>query len=94
MAGYKEIGANVRGGSFDSARRLIKAQEEVLGAFELYQGQVVDEVRTPWAAAKATYGFGKQLAGIQSELLQEWATAFAHSSKQTVRKATKAAGAA
>lgn len=91
MARYQEIGANVRGASFDTARRLVKAQEDVLGALEQYQDAVADEVRTPWAGVKITYDFAKQLLGIQSELALEWTNAFAHYAKQSVKKANKSA---
>ncbi len=73
MAAIKEIATQAQSGAFDTARRLVKTQEDVLGAFEDYQGSVLKDIRTPWAAVKANYGLVKQLASIQSDLALEWA---------------------
>lgn len=93
MAAIKEIATQAQSGAFDTARRLVKTQEDVLGAFEDYQGSVLKDIRTPWAAVKANYGLVKQLASIQSDLALEWAAGFARMAQQSVRKATKPASA-
>jgi len=94
MAKYSEIAANVRGGTFDTARRLVKVEEDLLDAFEDYQGTLANEVRTPWAGVKTTYSYAKQLLGIQSDLALEWSHSFARSAQQNARKAAKATAAA
>ncbi len=93
MAAIKEITTQAQSGAFDTARRLVKTQEDVLGAFEDYQGKVLNDVRTPWAAVKANYALVKQLASIQSDLALEWTAGFARTAQQSVRKATKPAAA-
>lgn len=91
MDRYRQLATNVQGGLFDSARRLIKAEEEVLGAFEAYQSVVTSEARWPWDAVKPGYDLVKQVAAIQAELAVEWSGAYERAAQQTARKATKAA---
>jgi glycerol kinase len=81
MDTYEEITARVRGGASDTARRLMKAQEDMLGALEEYQATVAKEARTPWAAAKVNTGFWKQLADIQTDLAQDLTSGFARPSQ-------------
>jgi hypothetical protein len=94
MAKYSEIAANVRAGAFDTGRRLVKVEEELLDSFEDYQGTVAKEVAAPWAAMKTTYSFAKQLIGLQGDLALEWSNSFARSAQQNARKASKATAAA
>ena len=89
MARYQELADQARAGAFDAARRLIKVQDDVLGAVENYQNKVAAEVRTPWSLVKATYDLAKQVADIQTEAALEWTSAFARSAQQGGRKATK-----
>lgn len=81
MDTYEEISARVRGGAFDTARRLVKAQEDVLGAFEAYQATVAKEARSPWAAAKVNSTLWKQLADIQTDLAEDLASVFARNAR-------------
>jgi hypothetical protein len=88
MDTYEEITARVRGGAFDTARRLVQAQGDMLGALEEYQAAVAKEVRTPWAAAKVNSAFWKQLADIQTDLTQDLTSAFARADKRSRRPPT------
>jgi hypothetical protein len=94
IAKYSEIAGNVRAGAFDTGRRLVRVEEELLDAFEDYQGTVAKEVATPWAAMKTTYSFAKQLIGLQGDLALEWSNSFARSAQQNARKVSKATAAA
>jgi hypothetical protein len=88
MAKYQELADQSRAGAFDAARRMIKVQEDVLGAVESYQNKVAAEVRTPWSLVKANYDLAKQVADIQTEAALDWTSAFGRSAQQSARKAT------
>jgi hypothetical protein len=81
MDTYEEISATVRGRAFEAARRLVKAQEEMLGALESYQATVANEARTPWAAAKLNTSLWKQLADIQTDVAQDFTSTLARNTQ-------------
>lgn len=91
MDRYRQFATQVQGGAFDSARRLVRAQEDVLGAVEAYQNSLITEARWPWDAAKAGLVLVRQVAGIQADLAMQWSGAFERVAQQSTAKATKAA---
>jgi hypothetical protein len=91
MDTYEELTARLRSGVFDTARRLVKAQDEMLGAFEEYQATAAKEARTPWAAVKVNSTFWKQLVDIQTDLAQDLTSAYARNSQPTGARANKSA---
>jgi hypothetical protein len=91
MDTYEEITATVRGRAFETARRLVKAQEEMLGALESYQATVANEARTPWAAAKVNTSFWKQLADIQTDVAQDLTSTLARNAQSGSPRGNKSA---
>jgi hypothetical protein len=91
MDRYRQFATHVQGGVFDSARRMVKAQEEALDAVEGYQHTLTTEARWPWDGVKAGYDLVKQLAGIQADLALEWSGAFERAAQQSARKTAKSA---
>jgi hypothetical protein len=91
MERYRQFATHVQRGVFDSTRRMVRAQEEVLDALEGYQSTLTAEGRWPWDAAKASFGLVKQIAGIEADLALEWSDAFERAAQQSARKSTKSA---